>query len=74
MTVVAFGAKSVPVRVTVMPPAGGPNAGATLVIVGGASVSWAIAVPQSQGSVADAAYSPATHTWVGSVGSSAAAE
>ena len=45
-TLVSPGTKSVPVMVTVVPPRIGPMNGATVEMVGAASVSRAIAVPQ----------------------------
>ena len=62
-----------PVRVTLVPPVVGPLPGLTPVTVGPSMVSCPMAVPQSSPPVA-VAYSPATQTSVGFVGSRAAPE
>jgi hypothetical protein len=65
---------SPPVMVTVVPPRLGPVTGAIDEAVGAARVSRAMAVPQAQEFVGDAANSEAIQTSLGLLGSVAAPE
>ena len=66
--------KSAPPMVTVVPPRIDPIDGVIVEMVGGARVSRAMAVPQKQELVAEAAISDATQMSLGLVASTAAPE